>query len=256
MKKYNSNFYNYPIEVDNIWWEIIVTITTENKQKVIYSWYDVTEKTSYSPYINKCLLWSFIKHIPKNVLILWLWAWSFSKFLEDHIKNISITWIEIDETMVEIAKNEMKIKTHNIIIWDCFTVLDDLISENKTFDVILFDCYWVNSEIPENLMSENFLEKCKKVLLSDWIFSINMANYLENREKYNILENNLKQIFTPNHDLLLSWKNDFWNVVWIFNLDKNYKAQDYTKSYQKNVELWNILENTEIINNTYVYNKH
>ena len=107
MKKYNSKFYNYPIEVDDIWWEIIVTITTENKQKVIYSWYDIVEKTSYSPYINKCLLWSFIKHIPKNVLILWLWAWSFSKFLEDHIKNISITWVEIDETMLEIAKNEI-----------------------------------------------------------------------------------------------------------------------------------------------------
>ena len=80
-----------------------------------------------------------------------------------------------------------------------------------------------------------------------------MANYLENIDKYKLLENNLTKIFTKNYDLLLSWKNDFWNVVWIFNLDKNYKAQDYTKNYQKNVLEWNILENTEILKNTYVY---
>ena len=107
MKKYNSKFYSYPIEVDDIWWEIIVSIRTNTKKQIIYSWYDIIEKTSHSPYINKCLLWSFIKHIPKNVLILWLWAWSFVKFLEDHIENIfkklvnrlKFNFYEIDEEL-------------------------------------------------------------------------------------------------------------------------------------------------------------
>jgi len=66
---YKSEFYSKPIEVDNISWEIVVTITDNAGRETIYSWYDIEEKTSESIYINKCLLWGFIRGLPKNILI-------------------------------------------------------------------------------------------------------------------------------------------------------------------------------------------
>ena len=104
---YNSKFYSKPIEVENIDWEILVIINDSKNREVIYSWYDIKEKNTESTYINKCLLWWFIKQIPEKVLIIWFWWWAFAKYLEDHIQNINITWIDIDKTMVDIAKKEL-----------------------------------------------------------------------------------------------------------------------------------------------------
>ncbi len=111
IKKYKSNYYNFPIEVENIDWEILVKIFTKNKKEIIYSLYNLIDKTSYSPYIKNALLASFIWKIPKNILILWFWAWSYAKYFEDYLwKKINIIWVEIDEKMIEIAKNELKLK--------------------------------------------------------------------------------------------------------------------------------------------------
>lgn len=99
----------------------------------------------------------FLHSIPKKVLVLWVWAgWSI-KFLLDHIKNIEITWVEIDEAMVLILKEIMEIPQENIIIKDAFLALDEL--KENYFDSILIDCYWVDSKIPEKLISFEFFEK-------------------------------------------------------------------------------------------------
>jgi len=198
-KYYNSQFYSKPIEVENIEWEIIVTITNNLNRKIIYSWYDVIEKNSQSMYINKCLLWWFIKKIPKKVLIIWFWWWAFARFLEDHIRDVEITWIDIDKSMIEIAKNELKIKTNDLYISDALEKLDSLINENKNYDLVLIDAYWADWEIPKYFEEKIFFEKVKKVLLNDWVLSINFSNYdLLNKEKnifYNKIHSNLISIF-------------------------------------------------------------
>ena len=253
MKKYNSNYYKSPIKVENIWWEIIVSITTNDNKEVIYSWYDKINKCSYSPYINKSLLWIFLHSIPKKVLVLWVWAgWSI-KFLQDHIKNIEITWVEIDEAMVLISKEIMEIPQENIIIKDAFLALDDF--KKNYFDSILIDCYWVDSKIPEKLMSFEFFEKCKKVLTKNWIITVNMANFELERNNYETMHQNLKQNFWEFFSLFLSWKNDISNVVWVYNLDKNYKASDFTKNFLKHVKNNEILNDFEILKNTFVDEK-
>jgi hypothetical protein len=38
----------------------LVRIKTKEQKEVIYSWYDLEEKTSYSPYIKNAILASFI----------------------------------------------------------------------------------------------------------------------------------------------------------------------------------------------------
>ena len=165
---YKSKFYKNPIEVENIWWEIIISIIDNFWRKIIYSWYDLIFKNTESDYITKCLLWWFIKQTPKNVLIIWFWWWAFCKYLEDHISNINITWIDIDKTMFEIAKKYLKIKTTDLFLDINNNIIDNLIKNNSKYDLILIDAYWSSWKIPEEYKEFKKYEKISKILESNW----------------------------------------------------------------------------------------
>lgn len=253
-KFYNSKNYSKPIEVANIFWEIIVIITDKSNREIIYTWYDIVEKNTQSNYINKCLLWGFIKKIPKNVLIIWFWWWAFAKYLEDHLENVNIDWIDIDETMFEIAKNELKVETNTFYIMDALDAIDKIIEQGRTYDLVLIDVYWNDWEIPEYFSEKHFFEKIKKVLLKDWVLSINFADYdfknIEKTNKYNKIHSNLINIFWEYYSHILVWVNDRWNVSWIYNLDKLYTADDYDNNYLEKVKKWEIMYDEKIIENT------
>lgn len=250
IKYYNSKYYKKPIRIENIDWEILIIITDNLDIETIYSWYNIIEKNTESIYINKCLLGGFVKTIPENVLIIWAWWWAFIKFLEDHIKKINITWIDIDETMIEIAKKELKIKTNNFYISDWLPAINTIIEKNKKFDLILIDVYWSDWKIPEYFHYKIFLNKIKKILLKDWIISINFSNYDLEKEKYKKIHLNLINVFWKFYSHILAWENTKWNVVWIYNLDKFYTAKEYDVNYLKHFRKWNINYNSNIIKNT------
>ena len=247
---YKSEFYKYPIEVENIEWEVIVTITDTNWRKVIYSWYDLISKNSESFYITKCLLWWFIKKTPKNVLIIGFWWWAFWKYLEDHIKDIKVTGIDIDKSMFKIAKNELNIKTNDFMIMDWNIAIKKLISEEKKYDLILIDVYWSNWKIPKSFQDKKIYENIKKLTLKEWIISINYSNYHSfNQEKYDKIHENIIKIFWKNFIHLMPWKTDRWNVAWIYNLDKNYKSEEISLKYLEKVKKWEILYDSNMIKN-------
>jgi len=256
-KKFNSDFYIHPIEVDNIEWEIVVTITTDFWEKVIYSWYDIKNNETYSEYINKSLLWNFINNIPKKILILWFWGWTYIKFLEDHIQNIEIIWVDIDEAMLKISKEIMLIKTNNLFISDAGLFIEKLISENNiNFDSILIDCYWWNSKIPNNLITKEFFYKCSNILSEKWTISINMANFEQEEYTYKKMHKNIvSQLNNKQYSLLLANKNDYSNVVWIYNLNKKYTSRDFYRNYIKEVNKWNIKNNFKILENIFLDEK-
>lgn len=241
---YNSPYYSKPIEVENIDWEILLIITDNLGRESIYSWYDVVEKNTESFYINKCLLWWFLKKIPESVLIIWFWGWAFAKYLEDHIEKIDITWIEIDKTMLEIARKEFKVKTNNLYISDALEALKTIIKQNKKYDLILIDVYWSDWEIPKYFWENTFAYKLSRILKIDWTISINYSNYKNNEngrlEKYNKIHSNFLKYFSKNYSFLIKWKKDNWNKVWIYNLDKKYSKSDFESNYLKNVELGKI----------------
>lgn len=231
IKYYNSNHYKETIQVINDNWEIIVIVKDDLNRESIYTWYNTREKNSKSPYINKCLLWWFLQDDIKNVLVIWVWWWAFIKYIEDHLSNVNITWIEIDETMIEIAKNELYIKTDDIIIWDLVDKIEVLIDRKLFYDLILFDVYWWFWEIPENVLDTNILKKIKKILNKTWIFSINYSNfaiYSENMSDikrvkfYKKVHQNIKKIIWWEYIWFLAWKEDWWNISWIYNLEKKY----------------------------------
>lgn len=253
-KYYNSKFYSKPIEVTNIFWEIIMIITDNKDREIIYTWYDIEEKNTESNYINKCLLGWFIKKIPKNILIIWFGWWAFAKYLEDHIENINIDWIDIDETMFEIAKNELKVKTNNFYIMDAIDALDKIIEQEKKYDLVLIDVYGWDWEIPEYFKEKVFFEKVKNVLLNDWVISINLADYdLKNEkkvDKYNKIHTHLTNSFWEYYSHILAWIDDRWNISGIYNLDKKYKSIDFDNNYIEKVKWWEIEYDEKITKNT------
>lgn len=260
-KKYNSIFFKYPIEIESVNWDKLVFITTNLWKKVIYSWYDLDKKQTEILYINKCLLGWFIKKIPKSVLILGLWWGSFAKYLEDHIEWIEITWIDIDEAMIEISKKEFLVKSENLFCLDAKIAVSKLYKENKKFDLILIDCYWIDSEIPNELTSKIFFENCKKLLEKDWIVSINMANFIpenndleksKRNQKYKEMHKNLKEIFWGYFSLLLKWDWNSENWVWIYNLNKFYTAKEIDENYLEKVDKWEIKYDYKIIIDTFI----
>lgn len=254
---YQSDYFKYPIEIDNIWWEIIVSIIDTLWRKIIYSWYDVISKKTESKYITKWILWWLINWIPKNVLIIWFWWWAYAKYLEDNISNINITWIDIDKTMFDIAKKEMKVKTNNFILDKNNIALDSLIKNQKKYDLIFIDVYWINWKIPENYNKKEQYDKIKFLLNDSWIISINYADYSwTNIWKYNKIDFYLKKIFWKNSILLKCEKNNNWNIVWIYNLNKKYSSEEINLKYLENVKKWNIIYDSNIIKNTFIKSKN
>lgn len=247
---YKSDFYKYPIEVENIEWEIIVTITDTKWRKVIYSWYDLIAKNSESSYITKCLLGWFIEKMPENVLIIWFWAWAYWKYLEDHIKDIKITWVDIDKTMFKIAKKELKVKTNDFLIMEWNIAIKKLMCEEKEYDLILIDAYWWDWSIPKSFQDKKIYEDIKKILNKDWILSINYSNYHTfNQKKYDNIHNNLIKIFWSNYIHFLPWKTDRWNISWIYNLNKKYTSEEISVKYLEKVKNWEILYDSNMIKN-------
>lgn len=247
---YKSKFYKQDIEVENIDWEILVNIINNSWNKIIYSWYDIVDKTSYSPYISKCLLWSFIKQIPKNVLIIWFWGWAFAKYLEDYISEINITWIEIDEAMIKIAKKEMWVKTNNFFNLDAHESLEILSKKNNKFDTIFIDVYDSNWKIPNYFSLITFFDKIKKILTPSWSLIINYADYSWNNiDFYDKIHSNILQLFSKNYIHILNWKDDSGNISGIYNLDKDYSSEELVLNYLNKVQNSEINYDSNLIKN-------
>jgi hypothetical protein len=68
--------------------------------------------------------------------------------------------------MVEIAKNELKVETKNIVIDDVLQFTDKLVKKGEQFDLILFDIYGATGEIPKHVISEKLYKNLSKLLYS------------------------------------------------------------------------------------------
>jgi len=253
-KYYKSNYYKEDIEVEEIDWEIFVNITTNDNKKIIYSWYDIKEKTSHSPYIKNAIIASFIWNIPNNILILGFWWWSYAKYFKDYFwERISITWVEIDNAMIEISKNEFQLDNINYFNMWALKAIEILKNNKKNkFDIIFIDVYDENSKIPDFINDNIFWEDLKKLSLEDTKIIINYANNYENSKYYNEIDNKIKNIFKKKYIKILNNKNDDWNIIWVYNLNKNLNSQDLILEYLNKVQNWEINYDSNIISNIFL----
>ncbi len=254
MKKYNSKYYKYPIEVENIAWEILVNIITDSWKKIIYSWYNLINKTSHSPYIKNAVLLSFINNIPKNILVIWFGAWSYAKYFKDYLgKKINITWIELDKMMIEIAKKEFNLNNIDYFNLDYIEALEILNKiKNNKFNIIFFDIYNNNSQIPEDFNDIKTIKLIKNILDINWLFIINFANNQDYQDYYHNIDKKLLNIFWKNKVELLNWINDDWNIIWVYNLKKEYSSEEIIIKYLEKVQKWEINYDFNLIKNIYL----
>ncbi len=254
MKKYRSNYYKFPIIVEDVWWEKIVSIKTINNKKIIYSMYDLEEKTSYSTYIKNAILASFIWNIPKNILIIWFGAGSYAKYFIDYLWNkVKITRIEIDNWMLEIAKNDFWLKNNiNYFNLDYILALNILEKQNKKFDIVFFDVYDNNWKIPNSFDNIEIIIKIKNILWNSWIFLVNFADYKENIQFYQNIERKILQVFSSKNIKILNNKNDYSNIIWVYNLKKKINSQDLILNYLQKVKSGLINYDSNLIKKVFI----
>jgi len=251
---YKSQFYKKDIEVENIDWEILVNIITDTWEKIIYSWYDLIDKTSYSPYIKNSILASFIWNLPENLLIIWFWGWAYAKYFKDYLwEKINFSGIEIDEAMIEIAKKEFnldKINYFNLDYLESLNILNK--KKNNKFDTIFIDIYDQNSKIPQNFNNIENIKLIKNILSKNWKLIINFANTEGNKNYYSEIHNKLIEIFWDNFIKILNNKEDGWNIIWVYNLTKKYNSEELILEYLQKVQTWLINYDSNLIKNIYL----
>ncbi|MCP4523513.1 MAG: methyltransferase domain-containing protein [Candidatus Gracilibacteria bacterium] len=265
MKKYyQSDFYEKPIEVENVEGDITVSIYDKLDRGAVYSWYNMVDKSSHSDYINKCILGGLLQENIKNILVLGVGGGAFIKYIEDHIPNINITGVDIDKTMIEIAKKELCIQTDDLIVGDIIKVIGDLQRRNITYDMILFDVYGSTGEIPQSITDLTLFKKIQSILTKTGIFSINYANFfihsnetldIIRKEAYGNIHHNLKNIFGNHFLAFLDKEPEGGNISGIYNLKKKIIRDDIKREYFQKVKNNGFIYDEKIIEGIYLDEK-
>jgi spermidine synthase len=189
------------VSEQNQWLEI----TWENGSKVLNSKFANYSEGMLKTAFDKAFTHFHDKIRDKNkVLILGAGAGSVIRLLkEKYIPNASITAIEFDKDIIDIAKNEFNIQTgeymniihEDAIIW---------IKQNSiTFDLIVDDLYLDLKIVPESL-SENFVSTIPERLNPSGFYLKNcIFNEDDNEQAYlNLLAHYFSEVtFKSYHDL-------------------------------------------------------
>ena len=258
IREYESNFYNEPIIVENIDDEVCVSILDNLERESVYGWYDLKNKNTPLNYINKWILWGLMQESINKVLILWSGWGTYIKYIEDNFIYAEITAVDVDPTMIEIAKKELNIETKNIFTDDVLRFTKKLIKKWEKFDLILFDIYGSTGEIPKHIIVDDLFTDLWKLLYPSGIFSINYANFYlkshdiidqERKKKYILIHRKLVDTFWEHFISFLENKIDGENISVSYNLNKEYSKQDILEEYNKKIEFEDINPDENLIKN-------
>jgi hypothetical protein len=90
-------------------------------------------------------------------------------------------------------------------------------------------------------------------LLNNWKLIFNFANYLENENFYKKIDKLLVDNLKNKEKIeILNWKNDFWNVIGIYNLKNKINSEDLILEYLSKVQEWIINYDSNIISNIFL----
>jgi len=106
----------------------------------------------------------------KNIFILGLGGGTVAHLISRHYPGVSITSVEIDDVMVDVAKKYFdldKIPNHNVIVDDALRVVVE--PENfgisyGSFEAVFVDIY-IGEKYPDLGSSGNFISAVKKMLM-------------------------------------------------------------------------------------------
>jgi len=182
-----SSPYNHHIRVNEEW----------GKMKLI-----VNGSPQSGTYIE--MLWQnamnhfALESIPiQSVLILGLGGGTVLHMLEKRFPGIKETCVEIDKTIIDIAKKYFELSDipHLMIVHeDAKVSVRRLAKQRKTFDCVIVDLSF-GRNIPSFVGDQEFLKEIRKMILPNGCLLVNYLREKEYKEKSDFLQNTLKTIF-------------------------------------------------------------
>jgi len=75
---------------------------------------------------------------------------------------------------------------------------------------------------------------------------------LENKNFYKEIDKKILKVFNKNKIDILNNKNDFWNIISVYNLEKKINSEELILEYLKKVKKWLINYDANLIKNVYL----
>jgi spermidine synthase len=136
----------------------------------------------YTEYFHMAWLWNSRL---TNVLMIGLGGATTQQAFEHYYTNVSVTTVEIDPTVVQVAKDYFGLKESSrqkIIVEDGRVFLR---RSTERYDVIILDAYVHNrygSAIPQHLATQEFFELARNHLSTNGVLAYNVIGTLNGRQ--------------------------------------------------------------------------
>lgn len=166
------------------------------------------------PYIK--MLWekalrAFHLHERKNIqsiLVLGIGGGTVIELLSHRYPNASIVAVDIDQTVIDIAKQYFHVdRIARLTI--CCSDARRFVAKKKKFDLIVVDLF-IGREIPAIVSQSTLYERLKKMLSPQGIIILNFLRELEYQNKSNTLFDMLKRIFSDVRDYQIANNRFFY----------------------------------------------
>ncbi len=230
----NSNTYQYTkygILINNA--NSTISVSDWGEFRILYmnglpmSIYNMNGTTAdYINYLND----NFIYNMPtdKNYKILVLGAGGFTLGLTDTRNDY--TFIDIEHTLKDVSEkyflNQKLTPNKKFIVADASQFLKNT---NETYDFILLDVYSNSYQVPESMITAEFMERLKSRIAPNGVVAMNMIVSPEFGDKYSrVFDNTFRAIFPYNTSRQIIGPHNPWrntdgtsNVIYIYHNIKN-----------------------------------
>jgi spermidine synthase len=142
-------------------------------------------------YLRKDLL------VVENMLVLGAGLGSAAYILDRMKLNINTTFVDIDPTIINWAKELLPERLSKNNHWVCADAAEYIKIQQCQFEIIVIDIF-IDRIVPQFVCSTSFLEHCKQLLKDDQ--SKIILNYIvNNKENWEEARENLNEIFRIQH---------------------------------------------------------
>lgn len=132
----------------------------------------------------------------KSALILGFGAGSVASLLtEKYCAGCRITGIEIDHTVLHLARKYFNIKRFKNLELICDDGYNYVQTHNRKFDAIVVDIY-IDEQVPKCFHEKRFLKQLDRLLEHNGVLFFNkVVNSSKQEEEYKVLKGNINEIF-------------------------------------------------------------
>jgi spermidine synthase len=127
------------------------------------------------PYARMAMGGLMLSSSPKRILIIGLGGGSIPRAFRAVLPGVPVDVVEVDEAVVEVARDHFDFAaggTVRVIVQDARVYVKRAARSGLKYDLIVLDAF-DEEYIPEHLMTREFLEECRAILVSDGVLVSN-----------------------------------------------------------------------------------